>query len=789
MFKKSKRLLGLCLGVVLSLGVGVGLGTTHGEAVGVKAADEVEEYSVVFYKGNQSNASTQINTSTKPNTIIKTNSDKISGIGDASNSYYATSSNAGKGGIRIGKSEGSGKVQFKLTTALVDAYRVEIASWQVKTTSSCTLSVGESNTAAQTPATASGSKYSFLLDNYTTNGLETLTINTSSQLWVESFTLYTKTPEPEVTGVTLSPSDEVTLAVGKSKTFTIGILGDNLTGSETVTASYEEIMLDNSGVTIDKTEGLKDGDEITATATIADAGGTLTIKYNDSISASVDIYTEAAKTPTKLEYTGTPITSYIAGQSFDPTGLSFKVYYGAEDTTGTDVDAEHIAFNPSTLNEDTTSVTGSYTENEETVSFTINDITVEADYIVDVEFDTSSAKTEYNIGETWVNEETEVYGIGSYKVSTEDMLEIYAKDFTYSGYDLTKSGKQTITVSYPNPKSETPFSTTYIVTVKSETLEIDGVYEIVTDYSSLKSGDKIVIAENTVGAVSGDLAKKTSGAYDTYLTSVSSSTFSSDKKTITSLGEGALVFTLSGDSTAWHLLNDDGDMLGATAAKKLTWDSTSNNFNSNWTFSSLTETVSDVTYTGTAITNGGKDYGRILYNARSGQERFLNYTSDVSKDMLIPKIYKFTGGTHDASLALVNTVKSIYNDGYLSCDTNGANSTIKWTEITNLFSSNVTDADELEFLKEASSDETAANGTIKKFLADYDYILSKYNSAAYSKGYADFLQRNPTSSASSISRISYASNNNTAILIVVLVSFASIAAIGGYFFIRKRRYN
>ncbi len=514
--------------------------------------------------------------------------------------------------------------------------------------------------------------------------------------------------------------------------------------------------------------------------------GALTIKYSDSISASVNIYTEAAKTPTKLEYAGTPITSYVAGQSFDPTGLTFKAFYGDEDTTGSDVDAEHITFSPATLTVGTTNITGSYTENEATVSFTINDITVEADYIVDVIFDTSNAKTAYQIGEDWVNSESGITGFGEYKVN-KDLLDLAATDFTYTGYDSTKGGEQTITVSYLNPKSETPFSTTYTITIKSETLEKDGVYEIVTDYTLLKAGDKIVIAENTKGGVSGDLAKKSSGAYDTYLTSVSGSEFSSDKKTITSLGADALVFTLSGDSTAWHLLNENGDMLGATAAKALTWDSTSKNYNSDWTFSSFTSTVNNVTYTGAAITNGGSNFGKILYNGSS--PRFLNYTSAVSKDMLIPQIYKFTGGTHEASLALVNTVKSIYNDGYLSCDTSGTNSTIQWTEIANLFSSNVTDADELEFLKEALSDETATNGTIKKFLADYDYILSKYNSAPYSKGYANFLERNPSGAASSISRISYTSDSNTAILVVVLVSFTSITAIGGYFFIRRRKYN
>ena len=732
----TKKIAGLILGTAMILGVGVGLGSTHGEAVGVRAADEV----TTFKAGTDTSSSSSLTKNGITITMSTMNRD---------DNYRANSGTS----LKVASSNGNIiKAEFTCTASDTNNYG---------------------------PGKMKGDNYSYSGKIGTwalSTGATSFTLSTTAQVRMIQIAV-TVRKVAAVTGITISPSDDVSLAVGKSKTFTVSIIGDNLTEDEEVDLSFSE---GGDGLNLSATKA-KNNSEIEVTATKADVIDELIATYGTISSNKITITTEEAKTPTRLEYDGTPITSYVAGQSFDPTDLTFKVFYGDEDTTGSEVDVEHITFSPSTLLVDTTSVAGSYTENNVTVSFSISGITVEADYIVDVEFDTSSAKTEYNIGETWVNKETGVFGIGSYKVSTEDMLEIYAKDFTYSGYDSTKGGKQTITVSYPNPKSETPFSTTYTVNVKSETLkqlesEGDGNYYLVTDYSTLSAGNKIVIAQNEKGKTAGDFE---SGKV--FLSSVTT-TFSSDKSKISSLGEGTVVFTLAGSSSAWSLLNDEGNRLGAYGSGKLTWDSTAENFNGNWTFKETT----DSDQSGVEVQNGKESFGRFLYN--NGSPRFTTYTSASSTSMLVPQIYKLSDNIykiHEASLSLVNTVKSIYNDGYLSCDTNGANSTIKWTEITNLFSSNVTDADELEFLKEALSDETAANGTIKKFLADYDYILCKYNSAPYSKGYVDFLERNPTSSASSISRISYVNDNNTAILIVVLVAFTSVTVIGGILIIRK----
>ena len=53
---------------------------------------------------------------------------------------------------------------------------------------------------------------------------------------------------------------------------------------------------------------------------------------------------------------------------------------------------------------------------------------------------------------------------------------------------------------------------------------------------------------------------------------------------------------------------------------------------------------------------------------------------------------------------------------------------------------------------------------------------------------ADSIGRLSLISASNANQIFRNADNNVAILVVVLVSFVSVTAIGGYFYIRKRKH-
>ena len=144
-----------------------------------------------------------------------------------------------------------------------------------------------------------------------------------------------------------------------------------------------------------------------------------------------------------------------------------------------------------------------------------------------------------------------------------------------------------------------------------------GIWTLVTDASALKAGEQIVLAENSKSAVSGPLSGK-------FLTSVSA-TFSADKKTIPTLPSGAQTFTLGGSEGAWTLTGANDKLLGATAAKALSYTGGT----TKWSIS--------ISSNKATVQNGNSSCGRFLYNV--GSPRFLNYTSNTSTSMLLPQIY------------------------------------------------------------------------------------------------------------------------------------------------------
>ena len=146
-------------------------------------------------------------------------------------------------------------------------------------------------------------------------------------------------------------------------------------------------------------------------------------------------------------------------------------------------------------------------------------------------------------------------------------------------------------------------------------------WDLVTDASSLRSGDILVIASNTQGKTAGDISSQV-------MTEVES-TFSSDKSSITSLGSGTIELTLGGTAGAWTLTSSNG-VLGATAVKKLAWDSGTQTW-------SISISDSDAT-----IQNGTDSYGRFLHN--TGSARFTTYSSATSATMLLPQLYRKSAG-------------------------------------------------------------------------------------------------------------------------------------------------
>ena len=101
-----------------------------------------------------------------------------------------------------------------------------------------------------------------------------------------------------------------------------------------------------------------------------------------------------------------------------------------------------------------------------------------------------------------------------------------------------------------------------------------------------------------------------------------------ENNSFVSLPSGAAELTLGGSSGSWTLTNASGKKLGATAVKKVAWDS-----------GTMTWTITIADNGDATIQNTTSSYGRFLYNVSS--PRFTTYTSNATATMLLPQIYRY----------------------------------------------------------------------------------------------------------------------------------------------------
>ena len=203
-------------------------------------------------------------------------------------------------------------------------------------------------------------------------------------------------------------------------------------------------------------------------------------------------------------------------------------------------------------------------------------------------------------------------------------------------------------------------------------------WNLVTDASTLKVGDELVIASNEKGVVAGNISKD-------YLSKVIS-TFSEDMSTIAELGQGAVVFTLGGEADAWTLSNSEGKLLGCTAVKKVAWA----NGTTTWKISIGTNSDATIQSTNTS-------YGRFLYNVNSS--RFTTYTSATNTSMLLPQIYRRKTTIVDPNRPILTVTPGKYDTKIPA-----AGQTLTFKVMTNQAEWTVTSSDDANFAVAKAAD-------------------------------------------------------------------------------------
>ena len=262
-------------------------------------------------------------------------------------------------------------------------------------------------------------------------------------------------------------------------------------------------------------------------------------------------------------------------------------------------------------------------------------------------------------------------------------------------------GSATITAKATDGSNK---SATCVVTV-TQASSGSGEWTLVTNVSSLSSGDQLVIVCNSLGFTAGNLSGK-------FLTNISS-TFSGDFSKIENLGTGTMIFTLGGTSGSWTLSNPSGSLLGANGEKDLTFSGGT----STWTIT--IDSSNDAT-----IYSTNSNYGRILYNKSS--PRFTTYKSAVSTSMLLPQLYKMEELTTTFKTEAYDYASSFMTTTSVECgDLSVKQST--WNTLKSSFIALSDDARNYIF------DNFETDILIEAMIERYSFIINKY-------GYENFIK-------------------------------------------------
>lgn len=283
------------------------------------------------------------------------------------------------------------------------------------------------------------------------------------------------------------------------------------------------------------------------------------------------------------------------------------------------------------------------------------------------------------------------------------------------------------------------------------------VYKLVTDASLLSVGDTIVIAgtnDNVTKALSTTQNSNNRGSIVVTLSNDSFEYVDGVQEITLGKSNGNWTFYVTSSSATGYLC-------AASSSSNYLRTQEENDSEGQWSISIDNNIV-------TCLAQGNNTRNKMRYNSSSVNGIFACYASNSSTGVGI-SFYKKV------------TEIGRYTDAFLSaglCD-NGvtAPDTAKWNTLSTSYS-DLSAACKLELqTATANEDGTCAERTV----ARYDYILGKYGTTSYS----NFMGRTvtPAGSASVLSTMNVDNN----IVIIVVISVVSLTALGGYFFIRRRK--
>lgn len=478
---------------------------------------------------------------------------------------------------------------------------------------------------------------------------------------------------------------------------------------------------------------------------------------------------EVAKTVSSFSVYSTGANkNVLKGSTFNAaaaTAAGFEARLNYTDSTY-DVVTNDATWSLDTSTTGTATLTVSYLEY---TPVTFTDMNIYVVVITSLTVDASSAKTTYVDGETLVLTGLSITGHDS--SANDYTLEIEDCTFSPASGATLSTSNTSVTVTYTNENSTTA-QTSYSITVSA-----------FVGYTKVTSSEGLVVGESYVVGVENDtkgkeLMSDVSGSgTSVYRTRVDGSAAFDDEKTRVSQSEastaGSVVVTLLSDGNgkyAFYDISNDKYIAGNSSSNYAAdYDSLSAAGDNAWWTIEFADGLMSMT-----LNNSTRVFG---YNLSS--PRFSTYASYAANSTTAtsgtahPVLFKMTGSTVKTAVTSFANTSLKMNDPAYEGDIETPNCASNYSAMKSAYTA-LSDAEKNVF--QYSDDYSAArarmlnwakaNGETFTYGAESPFATARYN----------------------VLPIIGDQNTNT-VAIIVIISIVSVTAIGGYFFLRRRKEN
>ena len=307
------------------------------------------------------------------------------------------------------------------------------------------------------PVTLTSSEYSVTPEENwnTTAGEKTVTIHyLGTDASLADITYKVTVVAKEVASITTGGKYPVEFTVGDTFSYE-GLI---------VTAHYTSELYEDEEVT---------GFEVTAPdMTTAGEDKVVTVSYGEKTTTYTVDVVAAPATLESIEVTTNPTkTTYNVGEDFSPNGIVITAHYSDSSTKVINDSSEEfvsVTFSGTDFSTaGTKNITVTYGGKTTTFTVTVVEPTPTEKTLTSIAVTTAPSTTEFTVGDNFSANGiaiTVTYSDSSTKVITDSSEEFSA--VTFSGYDLSKAGEQTVTVTYSEGGVEK--TATYTITVKAK---------------------------------------------------------------------------------------------------------------------------------------------------------------------------------------------------------------------------------------------------------------------------------------------------------------------------------